>query len=60
MAFADTYLQTDAPDPVLSEETVVAVAARHAPDAVRRQGSAPARADLREPTLPAGGDASAR
>lgn len=29
MVFADTYLQPDAPDPVLSEATVVAAAARH-------------------------------
>jgi aminoglycoside phosphotransferase (APT) family kinase protein len=32
MVFADTYLQPDAPDPVLSEESVVAAARRHAPD----------------------------
>jgi aminoglycoside phosphotransferase (APT) family kinase protein len=35
MVFADIYLQPDAPDPVLSEATVVAAAARHIPNVGR-------------------------
>lgn len=31
MVFSDTYLQPDAPDPVLSEQVVIAAARRHAP-----------------------------
>ncbi len=35
MVFADTYLQPDAPDPVLAQEVVLAAARRHAPQAGR-------------------------
>jgi hygromycin-B 7''-O-kinase len=35
MVFADTYLQPDAPDPVLDEQTVLEAVHRHAPDAGR-------------------------
>src|SRR5262252_8052424 len=35
MVFADTYLQPNAPDPVLSEAAVVAAAAKHARDVGR-------------------------
>ncbi|MST32206.1 phosphotransferase, partial [Acidimicrobiaceae bacterium USS-CC1] len=35
MVFADIYLQPDAPDPVLDEQTIVAAARRHVPDAGR-------------------------
>jgi aminoglycoside phosphotransferase (APT) family kinase protein len=35
MVFADTYLQPDAPDPVLSEEAVIAAARRHVADVGR-------------------------
>lgn len=35
MVFTDTYLQPDAPDPVLPEEAVVEAARRHAPEAGR-------------------------
>ena len=35
MVFADVYLQPDAPDPVLDEQTVVEAARRHVPDAGR-------------------------
>jgi hygromycin-B 7''-O-kinase len=35
VVFSDTYLQPEAPDPVLSEDVVVAAAARHAPRAGR-------------------------
>jgi hygromycin-B 7''-O-kinase len=35
MVFADTYSQPGAPDPVLSEEMVVAAAAQHVPDVGR-------------------------
>jgi hypothetical protein len=31
MVFSDTYLQPDAPDPVLAEQAIVAAARRHAP-----------------------------
>jgi hygromycin-B 7''-O-kinase len=35
VVFLDTYLQPDAPDPVLSEAVVVAAAAKHVPDVGR-------------------------
>src|SRR5205823_2385765 len=35
MVFTDTYLQPDAPDPVLEEATVLEAAGRHAPHAGR-------------------------
>jgi hygromycin-B 7''-O-kinase len=35
MVFTDTYLQPDAPDPVLDERTVLAAARRHAPQVGR-------------------------
>ena len=33
MVFTDTYLQPDAPDPILAEQVIVAAARRHAPHA---------------------------